>query len=292
MNDLKAKQYWNDFHKTLDKIGVHAGDILYIASDIARILTQARTELEFASRAEQYDYIDALIDALKEHVTEEGTLLFPVYSWAFCKGAEFDMRKTQGEVGALNNYVLNKRADFVRTRHPLYSFMVWGKDAAYLAQMNNQDSWGELSPFKYLHENGAKELDLSVTLQRSLTFKHYVEQCVQVPYRHFKYFLSDYVDEQGKRETRCYSMYVRDLSVSLHSVQEIAFFIEAGCARKTVFRQWDISVLEFDKAFEVMKEDLLHNNGAHLYEFTDYKIDWNKQDAVYEIGYLRDKTLL
>ncbi len=115
---------------------------------------------------------------------------------------------------------------------------------------------------------------------------------MQVPYRHFKFFLSDYVDEYDRRETRCYSMYVRDLSISLKSVQEIDFFIEAGCAKKTSFRQWDISVLEFDKAFEVIKDDLLYNNGAHLYEFKNYSIDWDNRDSVYEIGYLKDKKLI
>ncbi len=292
MNKEKIKQYWLDFHKSLDEVGINVGDIVYVGSDLGRILVQAKGELEIASKEEQFEFVNMLIDELKNHVTDRGTILFPVYSWAFCKGNEFDYYRTQGEVGALNNFVLNNRKDFVRTKHPIYSFMVCGKDADYLAGLDNQDSWGEMSPFHYLHVNNAKELDLSVSVLRSMTFKHYVEQCVSVPYRHFKYFLADYIDKNGQRETRCYSMYVRDLSVSLKSVQQIEFYKKADCATETSFRKWPISVVELGKAYAVMADDLLNNNGANLYEFTDYTIDWGMDCPAYEIGYLKERKLL
>lgn len=292
MKKEKTDCYWKEFHEALDGIGIGKGDILYVASDITRILVQARRELEIKDKTEQNEFIDRLIDELKKHITEEGTILFPVYSWAFCKGQKYDYYKTQGEVGALNNYVLNNRKDFKRTYHPIYSFMVWGKDSKMLLDMRNQDSWGVASPFEYLKVSGGKELDLSVTLLRSLTFKHYVEQAVGVPYRHFKYFLSEYIDENGNSEIKCFSMYVRDLAVKLESVQDLSFFIEKKAAQKTNFREWDISVLEFEKAYDIIAEDLRFNNGQNIYKFTDYNINWDIQGTVYEIGYLKDKELL
>ncbi len=292
MNIEKCNDYWSGFHDALNRIGVGVGDILYIASDLMKILVQARPELEINTKAEQFQFVDMLIDELKKHVTEEGTLLFPVYSWDFCKGKGFDYRKTQGEVGVLNNYVLNNRKDFVRTFHPIYSFMVWGKDAQLLLDMRNQDSWGTTSPFRYLHENKAKELDLNVSLKRSFTFKHYVEQSVGVPYRHPKYFLGEYTDARGQTEVKCFSMYVRDLSVQLVSNQQIDFFMEKGCASQTEFKKWDISVVDLSLAYSVVEEDLLHNGGKHIYDFTDYEVDFSTKQPVYEIGYLRNQTLL
>ena len=119
MNTNKAEQYWQDFHKGLDDLGIQKGDILYVGSDIAAMVVEASRELEFASKQDQTDYLNRLVDEIKNHVTEEGTLLFPVYSWGFCRGEAFDYHKTQGEVGSFNNFILNNRSDFVRTKHAI-----------------------------------------------------------------------------------------------------------------------------------------------------------------------------
>ena len=289
---MNSENYWKEFKEKLSEVGVKPGDIVYVGSDITAFVIQAKKELALKTKEETNNYIDELIDALKSYVTEAGTLLFPVYSWDFCRGKGFDFYKTQGEVGALNNYVLNNRKDFKRTKHPIYSFMVWGKDAKLLCEMNNQEAWGIASPFKYLHDNKAKELDLNVTATRSMTFKHYVEQSVKVPYRYPKYFLGNYTDENGVTEERCYSMYVRDLSVELEPSQTNSFFNEGGAGRQVSFKDMFISSIELDKAYELLKEDLLHNNGKNVYSFTGYSIDWSSDIKRYEVGFWKDRKIV
>lgn len=293
MSSSNYDEYISSFKNAIISLNIKKGDILYIASDIAGLLMTAVRELKIRGKEEQDAFFNKIIDTLKDIVGEDGTLLFPVYNWGFCKGETFDYHKTQGTVGALNNFVLNNRSDFIRTRHALYSFMVWGKDAKYLYSMTNQEAWGKTSPFAYLHHNGAKHLCINTTLLSSLTFKHYVEQATNVPYRHHKFFIGHYIDENGVDEIRTYSQYVRDLDVSLKSTQSEEFFEAHNACFKTTFKGCPLSATLLDKAFDLLQDDLLHNNGANLYSFTDYTLpaSWAENDS-YEIGLLREKRLL
>jgi aminoglycoside 3-N-acetyltransferase len=292
MNQEKEAIYWKEFHECLDRLGIGKGDILYVGSDIAAVVVLANRELEFKGREDRDVFLNHLVDAIKEHVGEEGTLLVPVYSWKWCKGEPFDYYKTQGEVGAYNNFVLNNRSDFKRTKHPIYSFMVWGKDAEMLCAMNNQEAWGEASPFYYLHHNGGKEFDINVSGLRSMTFKHYVEMSCRVPYRYPKYFLADYTDESGVTEERCYSMYVRDLNVSMKSSQNNAFFEEHHVGQTEGFHGYELHVIDLPKAYEALKDDILNNGAKNVYHFENYTPDFTNVKKRYEVGYRRDKELV
>ena len=293
MNKEKEELYRRDFHDALRNLGIKEGDILYVGSDIAGVVVSAGRELEFDGRDDRDAFLNLLIDELQNHVGNRGTLLFPVYSWKFCKGEVFDYYKTQGEVGAFSNFVLNQRKDFIRTKHPLYSLMVWGKDAEMLSAIDCQEAWGEGSVFAYLHKNNAIELDLNVDARRSMTFKHYVEQSVKVPYRYPKYFLGSYRDRNGITETRAYSMYVRDLSVEMESTQTTEFFNREGVGRSVSFRDWKINMIELGKAYNLIKDALINKNGENIYAFKNYRIAWDNPDERerYEIGFLKDKHL-
>ena len=171
--------------------------------------------------------------------------------------------------------------------------MVWGKEADMLLSYDNQEAWGEASIFSYLHENKAKELDLNVTATRSMTFKHYVEQKVKVPYRYPKFFCGIYTDSEGVSEYRTYSMYVRDLSVELEPAQTNEFFNEGGAGKSIGFRGWNIHVIELDKAFDLLREDLLFNGGKNVYSFGNYCLEGKKFDNDrYEVGFLKDRKLV
>ncbi len=290
---MKELGYWSELRDSLSTIGIESGDIVYVSSDVTGLILQAKRELGLKGREGQTLFLDTFIDILKDIVGTEGTLLFPVYNWDFCKGIPFDIRTTQGRVGSLNNYILNNRDDFIRTKHPLYSLMVWGRYADELVAMDNQDSWGSGSPFAFLHKNGGKELSINVDANKGMTFKHYVEQSVAVPYRYQKFFMGEYTDIDGNTETRVYSMYVRRLEVALEPSQTTSFFVEGGCARRTDFRGMELSSIELKDAYELLRQDLLCNGGHNVYAFTDYEIDWSSShDDSYEIAYDRNRPLM
>lgn len=270
------KEYLDSLKEALDKVSVEKGDILYVASDITRVINECRKNATGNKREYRDKCLNDIVDILKESVGEEGTLLFPVFTWTFCRGQGFDIRSTKGEVGAFNNWILENRTDFRRTRHPLYSFMVWGKDTEYLRSFDNQSAWGKDSIFQYLYDNHAKMLFLDVTIQRGYTFMHFVEQSVEVPYRYHKYFLSEYTDEKGNTYPRCYSQYVLDLDIQNEEYLPDEFLDSKGITKTAETTIHPIKLLDMYASYDVLANDFKENGGANCYHFTDYTIDWEK----------------
>lgn len=270
--------------KILIDLGITKGDILYVSSDVKTLLYNMATEYGVTKKEERDSALNDLIDTFQDVVGTEGTLLFPVFSWDWCRGKGFNIKSTKGEVGALQNWVLDNRDDFKRTRHPMYSFMVWGKDRDYLTSMDNQDAWGHASPFYYLQTHGAKQLLFDIESYQGLTFGHYVEQEVAVPYRHPKYFFGNYTDENGITEKRMYSMYVRDLNVESGVGIHNDWLIENHVAKRATWEGNALTVVDLRKAYPIIREDMLSNQGKNTLTFAVGTLDWNaKQTVPYEI---------
>ena len=182
-------------------IDIQKGDIIYVASDVLRLLCVCR------QNGECFDP-HLFIDSITHKVGPEGTVLFPTYSQEFCKGRPFDYRYTPSTMGALTNVAL-KRKDFKRTKHPVYSFVVWGKDQNHLCQLNNINATGLDSPFDYFYRNQAKIFFIGLDYKEGLTSVHYAEEKVGVKYRHLKEFTALYIDEHGISKRLTYRVYVR-----------------------------------------------------------------------------------
>ncbi len=274
----------NELIKVLGELGIGEGDILYVSSDIKTLLFNLAVGQNIKNKSDRDAAIGEFVDVFQEIVTAQGTLMFPVFSWDWCRGNGFDYRKTKGEVGTLSNWILKNRTDFIRTRHPIYSFMVWGKDAEYLKTLDNQDAWSHASPFYYLQINHAKQLLFNIEAYQGLTFGHYLEQEVAVPYRHTKYFFGVYTDETGIKEKRMYSMYVRDMNVDSGCGIHNSWLIEKGVAQKTEWEGNVLTVVDLQQSYYIIRDDLLNNNGENTLTFTVGGFDWNTDQTVaYEV---------
>ena len=177
-----------NFFETLN---IDKGDKVLVSSDILRILMLSK-------KKENNLNPDTIIDMLKEKIGEEGTLLFPTYNWDFCKGKDFNYKTTYSLSGALGNSAL-KRNDFVRTKNPIYSFAVTGKDKKLLSSINHESCFGLDSPFGYLIKNKGKNLFIDIDYKSGFTFCHVAEETVGVSYRYLKEFTGYYLDRNGKR---------------------------------------------------------------------------------------------
>ncbi|MCR5502874.1 MAG: AAC(3) family N-acetyltransferase [Lachnospiraceae bacterium] len=238
-----------DYEALLSHAGIEKGDVIDVASDMIGIMMFCRKrKLSFSP--------DSLIDALKELVGKEGTVMIRMFNWDFCKGADFDIRTTPSRVGALGNTALN-REDFVRTHHPLYSWMVWGKDRDVLLKMENKAAFGKGTPFDYLYEVRGKQLTVGNTVADACTQMHHCEALCRVPYRYEKEFTGNYTDENGVTSRRTYSMYVRPLNVSVVNTNT-----NEGERRKTLL---DAGILR-----EYFYEDTLECSSILLHEVTDF----------------------
>lgn len=197
-----------NYDDMINAVPIKKGDIIDVVADLFNI-----TKMCWAIK-KKFDP-NRLIDAFCRAVGKEGTVLIRTFSWDFCHGKGFDAKRTLSQVGALGNIAL-KRSDFRRTKHPIYSWMVWGKYQDYLCELDDTDSFGEKSIFAWEATNAdVRQIVIGNPSTNGVTIFHYIEQLVGVSYRYIKDFTDKYVDEYGVESMKTYSMYVRDLDYDI-----------------------------------------------------------------------------
>jgi aminoglycoside 3-N-acetyltransferase len=241
--------------ETIDKLGIQSGDVILVSSNIIRLLGTIKNK----------DIPEFFIDLLQKAVGKKGTLLFPTFNWDFCQGKPFDYYKTPSKTGFLSKVAL-QRKDFKRTRHPIYSFAVWGEHQGYLCSLDNTDSFGSGSPFDFLYKQHGKNLLVDIDYQSSFTFLHFVEESVGVTYRYIKEFTSIYIDEYSESKQKKYSMYVRNLEIETENNINLigSVFEYLGVARKKIINSIPFIIIDINSTFDIIKDDIINNCARQL----------------------------
>ena len=198
---------WN---KIIKKLNIFSGDKVLVSSNTLDIILKLK-------KINQNFEPNDLINSLKKQIGNNGTLLFPTFNWDFCKGKVFDYHKTKSNSGYLGE-VSRKREDFLRSKNPIYSFTVSGKDTELICNLDHTSCFGQDSPFAYLINNNGKNLYIGLKkIDDAFTFDHVAEETVLVEYRFFKDFNGVVINRAGEKKNKKYRMYVRDLKSNLRT---------------------------------------------------------------------------
>lgn len=135
------------------------------------------------------------------------TLAFPTFTFSFANKEDYDVLHSRSSMGLLNEYV-RKREDSVRSLDPLLSVSVIGENKE-LAEVSGDSSMGAGSFYDRLHntENvriaflGADELYCNTHL-------HYVEECMNVPYRYHLSMIGNIIDADGVAQRVTHKLFV------------------------------------------------------------------------------------
>lgn len=73
--------------RIMNGLGVGYADTLYVSSDIKTFLFNLATRYGIKTKDERNAALHELIDEFQKIVGDEGTLMFPVFSWDWCRGA-------------------------------------------------------------------------------------------------------------------------------------------------------------------------------------------------------------
>ena len=249
-----------DLENIFDKINIISGDKILVHSNILKIL------IKLKKKNKKFN-ANLIIDSIINKVGPNGTIIFATYNWNFCKGIAFDYNKSQSMAGSMGSFAL-KRKDFRRTKNPIYSFAVTGKDKDYLCNLIHNNCFDLDSPFGYLIKNHAKMLFIGMDYKDGFTLCHVAEQAVGVNYRILKNFSGSYIDKfKNKSKVNC-RLFVRNLNSNVASTminkKMDKVLIKNQAYEKKIVGGIILNLIDMNKAYKIMKHDL-QNKGGLVY---------------------------
>lgn len=138
--------------------------------------------------ANNTDPVTDFFGELKKYL-DEGTIIVPSFTYSATKGQRFDVQNTPSKIGLFSEKF--RTLDCIqRSKHPIFSICAFGRHADKFTHSRLDDCFGEGTLFDKLYTSNAKILTMGCAFER-VTFTHYVEQRMNVPYRYFKTFSAE-----------------------------------------------------------------------------------------------------
>jgi aminoglycoside 3-N-acetyltransferase len=212
-----------DIEAAIRATGIKAGDELLVHSDLGHFgkLGDVRNRTE---------YCKVFIDAFVNCLGPEGTLLMPTFSYSFCKKEIYDPLKTPSTVGILTEE-FRKMPGVLRSQDAIFSVAALGAQSAHYTDVGF-DCFGTGSFFEKLHKRSAWIVFLGKTFD--ITYMHYVEQKIGVPYRSIKEFPGEIQTPQGLKPAK-FLYNVRPLDQNIeYRLENLAAYLTKMSALKTV----------------------------------------------------------
>lgn len=257
--------YYLDMIRQLD---IKPGSMVVVTADVTRLaLAGRRIEIGFS--------IDNFIDTLKQCLGKGGTLVIPSFNFNLKNNDHYNPSRTLPITGALAVAAL-KRPEFIRTGHPLHSFLAWGELAEKLGSLKNKSSFGPDSPFAFFREYQAKMLLIDTTITDAFTFVHHVEEMERVGYRRFRKInihVNEVVGKQGSGDAGKggkgeFLLYAKKpgWTMDLSGLEKL--LLDKKVANKMTINQVAFTIVELNEAYPVIREDIRMNHARNLAKFS------------------------
>lgn len=228
----------DDIKKTLINVGVKKGDVIMVHSDIKSFGRLGTSDRDFL--------LQSIIDAVKESVGKNGTIVMPAFSYSFFKNEPYDMKNSGSAVGILTEY-FRKQPDVSRTVQPTHSVAVWGRHKKELLDVG-KGTFDKDSIFGKLHKMNCKFIFLGVSF-RICTFLHYIENMHKVPYRYMRNFRGKIIID-GREYQDEFSLYCKYVFFFNDMLGFEKHLIEKGLLKEAKLGDGMVSMIQAKPLFE------------------------------------------
>jgi len=201
----------SDISEALRAAGIGKGDSVFSHSNLGFF-----GSLEGADSKEEY--CETFLEAIRDVIGESGTFVVPTFTYSFTEGDFFDPTTTSSDMGMLSEYV-RTHPESHRSIDPNFSVAAIGPDAEYFTRDPPSHSFGRDSFWERFLAIQGTFCNFNFA---ELTFLHYVERCLDVPYRWDKPFAGT-IARGDRREPRVFYHFVRDLRVDAHAPDWASF---------------------------------------------------------------------
>jgi aminoglycoside 3-N-acetyltransferase len=172
----------------LQKLNIKKGDTIFFHGNSMGI-----SQVKGSTPKEKTDFFWKCV---KEFIGEKGTIIVPSFTYSINKTKIFDINKSKSKIGQFSEDFRQNNLSG-RTGDPIFSVCVYGKEKIKIKKIPYYNSFGKHSIFGFLHSNNVKLICLGCSLE-AVTFIHYVEQVLNVPYRKFKIFNAKILNKKRK----------------------------------------------------------------------------------------------
>lgn len=211
-----------DYIDCLERIGVTARDILCVHSSLLGFGRPYVSKEKF---------LDTIIKIFQFVLGPRGTLIMPTFTYSFCNNEIYDVNQSPSTVGVLTEY-FRKMEGVKRTKHPIFSFAVWGEQADEYIENDSVDAFGDNGVYgKLIRDNGKL---LLFGAPRGYTFYYLSEERVRVDHRYFKYFQGEVKDKESSYIIEV-PYYVRKLDKkSILDEDKLSSYLKETCIQSEV----------------------------------------------------------
>ena len=220
-----------------------------------------------------------VIDALKEAVGSEGTLMFPTFTYDYVNELSpvFDVRTTRSCVGAMPEY-FRKCDGVIRSIHPTHSVAVWGNNKEWYVENHHKDqvAVGNNSPLIKLKDTGGKILMIGCGITHN-TLIHGVEDFIRPPY----VYNIDYSLPKYHREFVCID--------ENDNIYRQEFFVAFACVYDYIQRFDRLRFLMPIQKGKILKAESYIMNAKDVW---DVAVEKMKEDPFYFVEYENKPTKL
>jgi aminoglycoside 3-N-acetyltransferase len=185
---LKKKDIFNYFKKS----NIKKKDIIFLhGNSMAFFQIEGKDSL---SKTKKF------WNLLIEFLGKDGTIIVPSFTYSIGKNKIFNIKNSKSKIGQFSED-FRKYFSQCRTSDPIFSVCANGKNKKKIKKLKYTNSFGKSSIFDFLYKYNVKIICLGCELE-VVTFLHYIEQVLNVPYRGYKEFdtYSAYKNKKLKKQ--------------------------------------------------------------------------------------------
>ena len=194
--------FYKDIVNALKKSEIEKGDTIFVHVNLGAFG-------KLGTIIDRSDFANLYIEAFLEVIGQDGTIVTPTYTYSFCDGEIYDPDTTPSKVGLFSDE-FRKRLDSYRSVNPIFSVSAIGKKAKNLTTNLSKSCFGNGSIFDKLQEMDNSKYVVVGVGYFICSQVHYIEQCMNVPYRYVKNFYGIIKIKDKTYEDVC-EFYVRHL---------------------------------------------------------------------------------
>lgn len=176
---MRQHYSYRELEEALRSIGLKSGDTVLTHSNIGNF--------GFSDRGGSEEQIfSTVFDAFMAVIGTEGTLVVPTFTYSYGRMQVFDPETSPSQMGIFAETV-RKMPGALRSQDPMFSVAAIGKNALSLTENISNECFGKDSFWDRFYNIEGVICNLNVFGGVS-TFIHYVEKCLNVPYRYDKFY--------------------------------------------------------------------------------------------------------